>query len=147
MGAGGCFSGANPGYTARELAHHVRVTNAKFILTEPKMLDNAIAAAAECGVPREKIFLLNFKGEAVVASKSDGELNQWADLLSKGEKDWVEIQDASKPAAFVSTSGTSGLPKAAIIPHSYLVSQGEIQETLKSKTFKVSRSSRREEQY
>lgn len=47
--------------------------------------------------------------------------------MEHGEKDWVSGIDASETtAAYVSTSGTSGLPKAAILTHSYMVSQAEV---------------------
>jgi acyl-CoA synthetase (AMP-forming)/AMP-acid ligase II len=62
-------------------------------------------------------------------------------LLSHGEEDWVDVQDADNTAAaYFSTSGTSGLPKAAIISHSYLTSQGHIQLDNASATHKVNNS-------
>jgi acyl-coenzyme A synthetase/AMP-(fatty) acid ligase len=45
-----------------------------------------------------------------------------------GEKDWERVDDPNEtPAAYVSTSGTSGTPKAAVLSHSYFVSQAEFQ--------------------
>ena len=47
------------------------------------------------------------------------------DLLEHGESDWIRFQDEdfakNAPAAIYSTSGTSGLPKAAILSHYSLV--------------------------
>lgn len=125
MGSGASFTGANPGYTARELAHHIKITNASILLTELKTLPIALEAAAECGVPQFNIFILNFKDELIPSP-----FKSWKTLLQNGERNWVTIEDPHAPAAFVSTSGTSGLPKAAILPHSYLISQGKFQETL-----------------
>jgi hypothetical protein len=51
-------------------------------------------------------------------------------LLQHGEQDWVEVDDPSTPAAYVSTNEITGLPKSAIIPHSYLDSQAAIIEKL-----------------
>jgi len=134
IGAGGCFTGANPGYTARELAHHLRMTEAKFLLTEIKTLDTAVAASEEIGIPLSNVFILNYRGEEVPSQHQS-----WETLLSHGEKDWVEVEDPDNTtAAYVSTSGTSGLPKAAIIPHSYLVSQAEFQERKMTPKQKVS---------
>jgi acyl-coenzyme A synthetase/AMP-(fatty) acid ligase len=63
----------------------------------------------------------------------------WKRLLSCGEKDWVQVEDPDNtPAAYVSTSGTSGLPKAAIIPHSYLVSQAGFQMETAAVRYKIS---------
>jgi len=64
--------------------------------------------------------MLNFQGEATL----DG-FQSWNSLLDKGETDWVQVEDPdTTPAAYFSTSGTTGLPKAAIITHGYLTSQG-----------------------
>ncbi|RFU29526.1 hypothetical protein B7463_g6819, partial [Scytalidium lignicola] len=123
IGAGGCFTGANPGYTAHELVHHLRITQAKFLLTSPKTLDAALAAANSCGIPQSNIFVLNFHNEDVPANQQS-----WDQLLVCGEQDWEQVNHPDNtPAAYVSTSGTSGLPKAAVISHSYLVSQAEFQ--------------------
>lgn len=134
IGAGGCFTGANPGYTAHELAHHLRITDAKFILTSPKTLEVALVAADSCGIPQSKIFVLNFHNERVPAGHQP-----WNQLLAHGEEDWERVEDPDRtPAAYVSTSGTSGLPKAAVIPHSYLVSQAEFQMKTSAVRYKIS---------
>ncbi|KAE8448738.1 hypothetical protein EG329_008953 [Mollisiaceae sp. DMI_Dod_QoI] len=133
IGSGACFTGANPGYTARELTHHVKITGAKILLTELKTLPVALEAADGCGISHSSIFILNYQDETVPSP-----YKSWKTLLSHGEKDWVQIEDAETPAAFVSTSGTSGLPKAAVIPHSYLISQGKFQETMLRRNEKIS---------
>jgi long-subunit acyl-CoA synthetase (AMP-forming) len=133
IGSGGCFTGGNPGYTAHELAYHLRITEAKFILTSLKTLNIATTAAKECGIPQSKIFVLGFHGEPVPEGHQS-----WTKLLLCGEKDWVQVEDPDNtPAAFVSTSGTSGLPKAAIISHSYFRFQGEFQDRISSVRHKV----------
>ena len=56
---------ANPGYTARELTDHLKITEAKFILTELKTLDNSVAAAKECDIPDANMCVLNFRNETI----------------------------------------------------------------------------------
>jgi long-subunit acyl-CoA synthetase (AMP-forming) len=128
IGSGGVFSGANPGYTAFELAHHLRITNAKYILTSSKTLGIAMRAAKECGIAPSRVYILNFQGEEIPA-----EHQSWTELLHSGEKDWIRVEDPDKTlAAFVSTSGTSGLPKAASSSHSYAISQAKFRESIAS---------------
>jgi acyl-CoA synthetase (AMP-forming)/AMP-acid ligase II len=134
IGSGGCFTGANPGYTAHELAHHLKITRAKYLLTSLKTLDAAIAAANTCGIPQSRIFVLNFHDEEIPKGQQS-----WSQLLVCGEQEWERVDDPDNtPAAYVSTSGTSGLPKAAIIPHSYLVSQAEFQVKTAAVRYKLS---------
>jgi long-subunit acyl-CoA synthetase (AMP-forming) len=109
------------------------MTNAKFILTETKILNVSIAAAKECQISDNRIFVLNFRNEVASGYQS------WNTLLNFGEKDWVEVEEPlNTPAAYVSTSGTSGLPKAAVISHSYLVSQAGLVEAVTDMSCKVS---------
>jgi acyl-CoA synthetase (AMP-forming)/AMP-acid ligase II len=102
-------------------------------LTELKTLDISIAAAKECGISDANIFVLNFRGETVPAG-----YRSWNALLEHGERDWVEVDDTATPAVYGSTSGTTGLPKAAVISHSYLTSQGAVIEKSLFKKEKVS---------
>ena len=57
----------------------------------------------------------------------DREILSWDELLKHGEKDWVKVEDPSRTVAqYAATSGTSGLPKAALLSHSYHVSQAAL---------------------
>jgi acyl-CoA synthetase (AMP-forming)/AMP-acid ligase II len=63
----------------------------------------------------------------------------WTQLLPNGEADWTSVSDPDNTAAaYVGTSGTSGLPKAAILSHTYMVSQAEILSRTLSVSQKVS---------
>lgn len=97
------------------------MTKAKFFITQVSTLETAQTAADECGIARENIYVFNPRGEEIPAG-----YKCWTELLESGERDWVTVDDTrNTPAGYVSTSGTSGLPKAAILCHSYMVSQGE----------------------
>jgi long-subunit acyl-CoA synthetase (AMP-forming) len=92
------------------------------VITHLATLTTAKTAADECRIPRSKIFVFNVRGEVV----PDGH-RSWTELLQHGDSDWTLVADThSTAAACISTSGTSGLPKAAILSHSYMVSQAEI---------------------
>lgn len=121
IGAGGIYSGANPSYTAPEILHHFQITKTKFVLTSLKALDVVLDAAKSFGLSSSHIYVLDWRNKFVPCAHES-----WTRLLKYGESDWVIPVDANKTvAAYLSTSGTSGLPKIALIPHSYLVSQGE----------------------
>jgi acyl-CoA synthetase (AMP-forming)/AMP-acid ligase II len=51
----------------------------------------------------------------------------WRTLLEHGQRDWLsfdnEEQCAATPAAYLFSSGTTGLPKAAVISHRNLIAQ------------------------
>lgn len=97
------------------------------------MLSNASAAADECGIPRSNIFVFDLPGDHV-----PDDFQSWEKLLSYGKKDWLAVEDVDNTTAgYFSTSGTSGLPKAAIVSHSYLTSQGQIQANSAAASQKV----------
>lgn len=89
------------------------------MIIEPQLLDTALAAASEVGLDKSKVFAF----DAYTANTHD-DVRSWNDIISHGEKDWVKVADPSTTIAqYASTSGTSGLPKAAKLSHNFHVSQ------------------------
>lgn len=122
IGAGGRFTGSNPSYTSYELIHHVRTAKVKFLISEPDVLPTVLTTAAESGIPRSKIFVF----DAYDHGPHDGQ-RSWEDLLQHGQMDWAVFEDPRDARTTVATlsftSGTTGLPKAAMISHHFSVSQ------------------------
>jgi long-subunit acyl-CoA synthetase (AMP-forming) len=106
------------------LIHHLTITNTRFIITHKEHLTNLLEAARECGIPFNRIFVLGLPEEL---TRDPVQHQSWKVLLCFGEQEWIKIEDegeqASTIAALGSTSGTTGLPKAAKISHRYLVAQ------------------------
>ena len=116
IASGGIFAATNPAYTPYELEHHFRTSEARYIVTEPEMLGSILEAAKECNIPHSNILIFNVLGQAVPAG-----FQSWETLLDKGEEDWVRFDDLetarSTEAARMFSSGTTGLPKAAMLTH------------------------------
>jgi acyl-CoA synthetase (AMP-forming)/AMP-acid ligase II len=97
------------------------MTNAKYIFTASDTIDTAVAAAEKCNILQENIFVLHFHEEEVPNG-----YKSWRSLLKHGTRNWLSVNNpADTTAVHASTSGTSGLPKAAVLSHAYMTFQGE----------------------
>jgi acyl-CoA synthetase (AMP-forming)/AMP-acid ligase II len=136
IAAGGIFAGTNPSYTTPELIHHIRTSHTKFLLVEPELLAPILEASQHpsISIPKSRIWLFDEhdSGAAEVTGQKTGRnlglsLESWGTLLEKGESDWVRFDDLATSkkttAARLYSSGTTGLPKAAVISHYNLVAQ------------------------
>ncbi|KAL8698837.1 MAG: hypothetical protein Q9201_006351 [Fulgogasparrea decipioides] len=122
VGAGGRFTGSNPAYTSLELNHHIRVSQAKFVIAEPPMLATTLQSAHDCQIPASRVFTFETKDQTAVPDQ-----RSWTSLLEHGEADWVIFSDPKQAKSTIATlsftSGTTGFPKAAMIPHLYAINQ------------------------
>lgn len=89
------------------------------------MLATVQATAKVCKIPDERILVLDAFDKTPFAKYP---YESWETLLHYGEDDWVRFKDpaldmSNTIAALAFTSGTTGLPKAAMISHQYSVAQ------------------------
>jgi acyl-coenzyme A synthetase/AMP-(fatty) acid ligase len=118
-GSGAIFTGVNPSYTPTELVHHMRLTKPSVIIVEPDLLDKTLQAVEVAGLPRKAIFVFDHSSKS-----SNTAIRSWTELLCHGEKNWkTGFNPDYTILQYASTSGTSGLPKAARLPHTHHVSQ------------------------
>lgn len=137
IGAGGCLSGSNPSYKIPELIHHLQETRSTYIIAEIESLDDVCLVAKDCEIPRNHIYHF---GDVITELKNG--CQSWLTLLESGEDQCIqrnhERVSCLEPVFHATTSGTTGLPKSAIIPHHYYVSQGLMfEELLRGRQYEV----------
>ncbi|KAJ5678551.1 uncharacterized protein N7477_004184 [Penicillium maclennaniae] len=138
IGAGGVFTGSNPAYTRNELAHHINVSESKFLISEPEILPSLLEAAQQTGIPKERVWIFDCLGQSLPSG-----MKSWKELLKFGEDDWIRFDDleiAQKTAAArLFSSGTTGLPKAVTITHLNLIAQHELVLGANPRPYPISR--------
>ncbi|OQD64108.1 hypothetical protein PENPOL_c008G09773 [Penicillium polonicum] len=144
IGAGGVYMGSNPRSHPQELDHILSLAEPKLILTTRDALPSVLDVSAARGIHPAQVCLvderaidhcaqlflwyeLGYSSGQFCAMNGDARHNNFANLLCYGESDWLKFADPvvaqATPAAMYPTSGTGGLPKAAILSHYALVSQ------------------------
>jgi 4-coumarate--CoA ligase len=122
-GSGRFYSGANPSYTANELAHQMKSIEATVVLIHPTLLMTGIEGARLAGISKDRLFQFTDSEcetvhgvrdwRSIVASVQEAESWQWDEL---GEKSLTTV------ATINFSSGTTGLPKGVCITHHNLIS-------------------------
>lgn len=110
----GIVSPANAVYSAAELEHQLKSSNSKALITCIPLLETAVQAAKDAGIPENRIFILEIPG---LQCQSDIPYQTIEGLIAKGGNlpqleplEWKKGQGARQPAFLSYSSGTSGLP-------------------------------------
>ncbi|OSC99660.1 acetyl-CoA synthetase-like protein [Trametes coccinea BRFM310] len=114
---GGIVTGANPSYTEDELVYQIRTAKATAIFVHPDSLQVGLAAARTAGIPDDRVVLF----DNVPGDKHKTVTDLVLDGLAK-PRSWVEPrlkpgEGKTKLALLFFSSGTTGRPKAVMIPH------------------------------
>jgi long-subunit acyl-CoA synthetase (AMP-forming) len=138
VAAGGIIAGTNPLLSSFELTHHFKITTPRYVFVQSECLQAVEEAISACNISLKALFILCGPHQTVPQG-----YQPWQTLLEHGECDWetgtVYYKSVGeKLAAFKSTSGTTGLPKAAAVSHRFVVAQTSlIEQRFKNKPYQV----------
>ncbi|KAK6509514.1 hypothetical protein TWF481_004254 [Arthrobotrys musiformis] len=117
------FTGANPTFTARELAYQINDAHAKVLFVAPDAVPTALEAAKTTGFDTRKIFVFddNVKNPNRAAWAKYPIGGYWTDIALERDEDfrWRRLggKDVHTTVAINYSSGTTGMPKGVEITH------------------------------
>ncbi|KAM0425731.1 hypothetical protein ACHAPT_008979 [Fusarium lateritium] len=134
--SGGIFTGANPGFTPRELAYQLKDSDSTFMFAASAQVATALEAAETVGLPSDRIFELDpsvlppFDQSTPAQGARHGGVRSWTDLLSGNQEraktwEWLEPNNPETTVCCLNySSGTTGVPKGVEITHRAYVANG-----------------------
>ncbi|KAF3937645.1 S-dihydroxybenzoyltransferase [Dactylella cylindrospora] len=134
------LGGNSSGSTVLELAHHLRISETRFIIAQPRLMDVIQEAAAQVGISEENIISFNADNEK---APEDGPFRSYFVLKMHKEEDWIHFDDEftakNTVMGLFSSSGTTGLPKVIAISHYAWVAGSILLEDVLSRPYEVKR--------
>ncbi|KAI8648453.1 hypothetical protein NCS56_01530200 [Fusarium sp. Ph1] len=121
----GIVTPVNAASSAAELAHQLKSSGARALVTCAPLAETAFTAARSACIPDENIFLFDIPGmkksSQLTHRTIESLVKQGSNLPELDPLRWVPGQGARQPAFLCYSSGTSGLPKAVMISHANVI--------------------------
>lgn len=132
------FVGSNPGYKEIELTSLLETSKASLVITAPDLLPTVQTVTKKLKIPDSRVLVF------AEARDTPNGFRTWKELFQYGEDDWVRFDNLKTaketPACFVTTSGTTGMPKMAVLSHHAWVALNCVIDDPNPKPYQIKRS-------
>jgi 4-coumarate--CoA ligase len=124
VASGGIFSSVTSSSTVSELARLIKLAPSDLVICSPETKDVSIKAAQECGVPADRVLIVDPENATL------REVQSGRNVLGTQMLDWQRLTTReaveNTPVCLIYSSGTTGLPKGVPLSHRNMVAEATI---------------------